>query len=296
MNIFNKYKSHVIASFGTLAISGLLMLVFCTKPFGDSDSQNSGDAANMEVPIEFKPELIQDLRLPTPSNTQNFTQQTAKESQSSPKVSSTDIDVEPSDQGVSVMPANIDSVLITELKKAMEEIKIAAPDDSLQKEEITKKNIQQTKKEMADRARNFNEERQFYYDNYRAIYNLRKVYPYVLKTRDIVAKMNSDLAKIKDSGERRRLIKKSEKQLFDQFEKDVRNMSTSQGKLLLKLIARETNESAFGLIKTYKGAIPATFWYGVGLIFKENLKMGYDSIGEDAQLEKVVKKFKLGKL
>jgi len=84
--------------------------------------------------------------------------------------------------------------------------------------------------------------------------------------------------------------------LFDQFEKDVRNMSTSQGKLLLKLIARETNESAFGLIKTYKGAIPATFWYGVGLIFKENLKMGYDSIGEDAQLEKVVKKFKLGKL
>jgi len=73
-------------------------------------------------------------------------------------------------------------------------------------------------------------------------------------------------------------------------------MSTSQGKLLLKLIARETNQSAYGLIKTYKGAIPATFWYGVGLIFHENLKAQYDSIGEDAQLEKIVQKYKMGKL
>jgi len=84
--------------------------------------------------------------------------------------------------------------------------------------------------------------------------------------------------------------------LFAQFEKDVRNMTTSQGKLLLKLIARETNQSAYGLIKTYKGAIPATFWYGVGLIFHENLKLQYDSIGEDAQLEKIVQKYKRGNL
>ena len=73
-------------------------------------------------------------------------------------------------------------------------------------------------------------------------------------------------------------------------------MSTSQGRLLLKLISRETDQTAYGLIKTYKGGIPATFWYGVGLLFHENLKMQYDSLGEDAQLEKIVQRYKMGKL
>ena len=92
--------------------------------------------------------------------------------------------------------------------------------------------------------------------------------------------------------EKRKLIRKTEKELFGQFEKDVRKMSYSQGKLLLKLIARETNESAFGLIKIYKGGIPATFWYSVGLVFQEDLKAKYDSTGEDALLEKIVRKYK----
>ena len=60
--------------------------------------------------------------------------------------------------------------------------------------------------------------------------------------------------------------------------------------------SRETNESAFGLIKTYKGGIPATFWYSVGLIFQEDLKAKYDSTGEDALLEKIVKKYKQGEI
>ncbi len=126
--------------------------------------------------------------------------------------------------------------------------------------------------------------------------SLKKIYPYVQKTKEIVAKMNLQLAKTKDQKEKRRLIKQTEKELFAQFEKDVRNMSTSQGRLLLKLISRETSQSAYGLIKTYKGGIPATFWYGVGLLFHENLKMQYDSLGEDAQLERVVQRYKLGKL
>ncbi|MDD4972192.1 MAG: DUF4294 domain-containing protein [Paludibacter sp.] len=296
MNIFNKYRSHAIATLGTFAISLLLVLLFFTKPFGDSNSLSPDDLAEQEMAIQFKPEMIEDIRMPQPNNTQTTTEESTRATQTTSIPTPEDVDQDPGRNEESVMPANIDSVLITELKKAMEEIKDKAPDDSLQKEELIQKNIQQAKQTKAEKAREFNEDRQFYYDNYRAIYNLRKVYPYVQRTKLLVDKMNADLAKITDKSEKKRLIKQAEKELFAQFEKDVRNMSTSQGKLLLKLIARETNETAFGLIKTYKGAIPATFWYGVGLIFKENLKMGYDSIGEDAQLEKVVQKFKLGKL
>jgi len=295
MNIYTKYKSHFIASMGSLAFLGLLIVILCVKPFGDSNTLNPEDTADQELPIQFQPEKLEDLPLP-PTNARTASEETTKESQSKGVTSQQDVEEDPGDQEVSIMPANIDSVLITELRKAMDEIKNTLPDDTIKKEQLKPADIQPAQKNLAENAANFYADRQFYYDNYRAILNLKKVYPYVQRTKQIVDRMNSQLATIKDKKEQRKLIKIAEKELFQQFEKDVRNMSTSQGKLLLKLIARETNQSAYGLIKTYKGAIPATFWYGVGLIFHENLKAQYDSIGEDAQLEKIVQKYKMGKL
>ena len=296
MNIFNKYKSHFIASIGTLAFLGLLIVILCIKPFGDSNTLNPDDLADQELPIQFQPELLEDIPLPPPSNSQNTSEETTKESQAKEITSPEDIEQGPQNLEVSVTTAKVDSVLIAELRKTMDEIKNTTPDDTVKKEQIQQKDVQQAQKNLADNAQNFYADRQFYYDNYRAILNFKKVYPYVQRTKEIVARMNSQLATIKDNREKRKLIKQAEKELFAQFEKDVRNMSTSQGKLLLKLIARETNQSAYGLIKTYKGTIPATFWYGVGLIFHENLKLQYDSIGEDAQLEKIVQKYKRGNL
>jgi len=296
MNIFNTYKSHFIAAIGSVAFLGLLILLLCIKPFGDSNAMNPDNTADQELPVEFQKDLMDESPLPPPATSQNNTEETAKETMASLMASSEADENQSQDMGESIMPANPDSVLIAELRKAINEIKILASDDSLPKDQNNQTTTSKTQPVLADNTRNFNEERQFYYDNYRSILNLRKVYPYVIRTKDLVDKMNKQLASIKDNREKKRLIKKAEKELFDQFEKDIRNMSTSQGKLLLKLIARETNQTAFGLIKTYKGAIPATFWYGVGLLFHENLKLQYDSIGEDKQLEKIVQRYKLGKL
>jgi len=296
MNIFNTYKSHFIAAIGSVAFLGLLILLLCIKPFGDSDTMNPDNSADQELPVEFQKDLMDESPLPPPATSQNNTEETAKETMASLMASSEADEKESENTGESIMPANSDSVLVAELRKAINEIKIMASDDSLPKDQNNQATTSKTQPVLADNSRNFNEERQFYYDNYRSILNLRKVYPYVIRTKDLVDKMNKQLATIKDNREKKRLIKKAEKELFDQFEKDVRNMSTSQGKLLLKLIARETNQTAYGLIKTYKGAIPATFWYGVGLLFHENLKLQYDSIGEDKQLEKIVQRYKLGKL
>jgi len=296
MNTYKKYRSHFIASFGTLAIFGLLILLFFAKPFGNSDSQNPEDTADQELAIQFKPEEMQDMPLPPPSNTQTTSEETVKDNHAKPVASSEDVEQAPQNEDVGVQPAKLDSVLIAQIRKEIEEIKNTTPEDSVPIAPTDQKNIQQAQQTLTDNASKYYADKKFYYDNYRAILSFKKVYPYVQRTKEIVDKMNAQLANIKDNKERRKLIKQSEKELFAQFEKDVRNMSTSQGKLLLKLIARETNQTAFTLIKTYKGAIPATFWYGVGLIFHENLKMKYDSIGEDAQLEKIVQKYKLGKL
>jgi len=296
MNIFNTYKSHFIAAVGSLAFLGLLILLLCIKPFGDSVSKDADELADKQLAILFQQEQMADVPLPMPSNTQNTSQASVKETPSHMSRSSEDVEKEPADQEESVMPANTDSVKIAEFKKIIDVLKNSALTDTLSKEKIQPPNNQQAQKLLANNAQNSFEDQQFYYNNYRAILSLKKVYPYVQKTNEIITKLNKQLATVKNNKEKHRLIKQTEKELFAQFEKDVRNMSTSQGKLLLKLIARETNQTAYGIIKTYKGAIPATFWYGVGLLFHENMKLQYDSLGEDAQLEKIVQKYKLGKL
>jgi hypothetical protein len=68
-------------------------------------------------------------------------------------------------------------------------------------------------------------------------------------------------------------------------------MSTSQGRLLLKLIARETNKTGYDIIKEYKGAFSATFWYGVGKIFGTDLKSEYHKENEDSLIENILDKY-----
>lgn len=184
--------------------------------------------------------------------------------------------------------------MLTEIKKDVEEIKIIIPEDTLTKQQVQTQTTNEVKKALMDNNKKAYSDAKFFYDNYRTIKNIRFLYPYVMKVRQVTTDLNNQLATMKDNQEKRKLIRKTEKELFSQFEKDVRKMSYSQGKLMLKLIARETNESAFGLIKTYKGGIPATFWYSVGLVFQEDLKAKYDSTGEDALLEKIVRKYKQG--
>lgn len=139
----------------------------------------------------------------------------------------------------------------------------------------------------------YRERYEFYKKNARLVYNFKKVYPYALKTREILENVNTQLATMKDEDEKKKLIKETEKMLFREYEGAVRTMSTSQGKLLLKLIARETNKSGYEIIKEYRGAFSASFWYGVGKIFNADLKMGYNKgLQEDSLIEDVLDKYK----
>lgn len=292
MDIFNKHKSQIIAASITLLINGLFILMLSIEPSENFLSFNSKLDSDKDLAIQFQ--LLEEIPLPLTEIEKNQSEN-IKENQPKETIKNLE-NLEESSKNAeeTIQPANKDSELLAEIKKTIQDIKNTLPDDSLPKQEIKPENIKVTQQNVINNNRNYYEERKFYYDNYRVIRNLKLLYPYVLKTREIVQKLDVQLTNMTDKQERRRLIKKTEKELFNQYEKDIRNMSYSQGKLLLKLLARETNESAYGLIKTYKGGIPATFWYTVGLIFQEDLKARYDSIGEDALLEKIVQKYKQG--
>lgn len=140
------------------------------------------------------------------------------------------------------------------------------------------------------------EKYEFYKKNYRLIRNFQKVYPYAVKTREIIEEVNAKLATISSNSQKRKLIKDMEDRLFAEYEGAVRKMTVSQGKLLLKLISRETNKSGFELIKQYKGGFSAGFWYSVGKMFGTDLKTEYHRELEDSLIENVLDKYQKNEL
>jgi hypothetical protein len=112
-----------------------------------------------------------------------------------------------------------------------------------------------------------------------------------MKTKQLIENLNKQLSTMKNESENARLIKETEKKLFADYENAVRTMTVSQGKLLLKLIARETNKTGYELIKDYKGSIPASFWYGVGKIFGTDLKTEFHKEQEDSVIENILDKY-----
>lgn len=301
MNIFKKYKSNFLAVIVSLTFYVILFLLLNIIPSANQLSKIEDDIKNQDA-IDFQ--VIQEIPLPEPSEiTKVVSNKTSvdpinkevKQSDDTRDIEETN-DLSQDDEQTNIVQ-NPDSVMLAQLKKTLTEFKEIVPKDSLEKNVIQQKATQKIQQTIANNTPHYSEEEwQFLRNNYRTIQSIKRVYPYVLKTKEIVDNLNKQLVTITNNQEKHRLIKKTEKELFQQFEKDVRKMSYSQGKLLLKLIARETNQTAYGLIKTYKGGIPATFWYGVGLIFREDLKVKYDSIGEDAVLEQIIKKYKIGKL
>ena len=130
----------------------------------------------------------------------------------------------------------------------------------------------------------------------RLVANLKHVYPYAVIVRTRLEKVNEDLKNIKTEKERKEYMKKEEKNVFAQYEGDMREMTITQGRLLIKLIDRETQNTSYTLIKDYRGKLAAIFWQGVARIFGTNLKEEYDPFGEDSLIESIIQDIDAGRL
>jgi len=124
---------------------------------------------------------------------------------------------------------------------------------------------------------------------YKLVYNFNKVYPYALVGREMMAQVDSTLAAdVVKQSQRTAYINRVEKELLSLFEQDIRNMTISQGMVLLRLVDRECDMSAYSIIKTYESGFAANFWQLVARIFSHNLKTRYNPKGDDWQIEELV--------
>jgi hypothetical protein len=130
----------------------------------------------------------------------------------------------------------------------------------------------------------------------RLINNVKKVYPYALIVREKFSEINDTLQHIEGEKERKQFLKDYETNLFGQYEEDIKHMTITQGRILIKLIDRETQNTSYQLIRDYRGSISAFFWQGIARIFGSNLKSEYEPYGEDYLIEKVIYEIEQGRL
>jgi hypothetical protein len=130
----------------------------------------------------------------------------------------------------------------------------------------------------------------------RLVYNVKKAYPYSIIVRDKLKDVNAALEKLPDDKERKKYIKDIEKQVFKDYENDMKEMTITQGMILIRLIDRETQNTSYDLIKEYRGKITAAFWQGIARLFGTNLKEEYDPVGDDFLIEMIIAEIDAGRL
>lgn len=118
-------------------------------------------------------------------------------------------------------------------------------------------------------------------------YNVLKVLPYAMYAKQRYSKLNRDLAEHKSKKEQRILVRTCEKEIKDMFNKEIKNLTITQGEILIKLIDRETGYTTYELAKDMKGGINAFFYQSVARIFGHNLKEEYDP-QEERDIESII--------
>ncbi len=123
-----------------------------------------------------------------------------------------------------------------------------------------------------------------------------KAYPYAKIAAAELRYINDSVARMTSDREKKRFIKDQEKIMKDRFERDLKNLTYTQGRILIKLIDRETGNTSYALVKELRGSFQAFFWQGLAKLFSANLKTEYDAEGADKDMEQIVQAIERGEL
>lgn len=118
--------------------------------------------------------------------------------------------------------------------------------------------------------------------------DVKRTLPYAKMVYETLIETYEYMETLPDDKARQAHLKRMEKELFAQYKPELKKLSFSQGKLLIKLIDRECNQSSYHLLRAYLGSFRAGFWNFFAGMFGASLKTEYDPKGKDAMTERVV--------
>ncbi|RKD92765.1 DUF4294 domain-containing protein [Mangrovibacterium diazotrophicum] len=123
---------------------------------------------------------------------------------------------------------------------------------------------------------------------WRLAMKVKKVYPYARVAAELMAEYDAKYRASDNKKERKEYLKEAEAELFDRYGDELKKLSISEGRILIKLIDRETQHTSYELIKDLKGGVSAFFWQGIARLFGNNLKEEYDPDEEDKMIEEII--------
>ena len=130
----------------------------------------------------------------------------------------------------------------------------------------------------------------------RLVYNIKKVLPLAKECNQIILETGAYLQTIPTKKERDALTKAVEKELKQKYTPRIKKLTYSQGKLLIKLIDRETHSTGYELIQAFLGPVRAGFYQAFAWVFGASLKKRYEPKGADRLVERIVLQVDAGQL
>ncbi len=130
----------------------------------------------------------------------------------------------------------------------------------------------------------------------RLMKNVRIAYPYARLAGIKLREYEDILASTPDKKDRKEIMKQVEAEIEAEYGDELRGLTISQGKILLKLIDRETGDTSYELVTEFRGEFRAVFYQAFARLFGYNLKVNYDPEGEDQDIETIVRLIENGLL
>lgn len=130
----------------------------------------------------------------------------------------------------------------------------------------------------------------------RLVYNVKRVLPLAQEANRIIRETYLVLEKLPTKKEKDAHIKLLEKELKERYTPEMKKLTYSQGKLLIKLVDRECHQSGFEVVKAFLGPARATFYQVFAWTFNASLKKEYDAEGDDRLIERIVVQVEAGLL
>ncbi len=128
----------------------------------------------------------------------------------------------------------------------------------------------------------------------RLVRKVKKVLPYAQLANKKLREVEANLGKYEAKKDQRKYIKSVDRALKAEYGDELKKLTISEGRILIKLIDRETGDTSYELIDELRGSFSAFMWQSLARLFGDNLKTAYDADGEDKLIEEIILRIEAG--
>ena len=130
----------------------------------------------------------------------------------------------------------------------------------------------------------------------RLVYNVKKVLPIAQQVNGLIAETAETLEMLPTKKQKSAHVSAVEKDIKEMYTPQMKQLTYSQGKLLIKLVDRECNQSSYEIVQAFLGPAKAAFYQVIAWTFRASLKKEYRPEEEDKLIERVVRQVETGQL